>query len=728
MIDRSNGTLRTPALDVGGFDVAQHPDPQAREIDPRRIWKTLVRRRKLLFGIWAAFVVAVLLFSVLQPKKYTVSTKLIAGGSASSATAQNADGSSGTNLPILNALLAANGQQSSETYADLIQESPVAEEVIGRLRLKTTVGELLGHVLVRPVTNTSILSVGVTWKDPGTAAAIANAFAATFVDRERALVAHQADSAIAFLQRELPAAENHMRAAQEALAAYQTQTGIADLPTQTTAYLTSINALEAKAQQAQVDGQTAAAQLEAVQQQLAQTPETIVGQRNVSSNPVSGTLQQQLATAQVQLNAARKQYTDSFPTVIALKSQVAELQRELHAQPAEVAAGEQTVPNPLYQQLSQQAATLQGQIASANAQAEALDRQRAEAQPRLDRLPVESRRISDLQRSEKSAEGVYDALQRKYQDALISRTTALSDVAITQPADPSVYALSPNVQFNMFLGVVVGAILATTIVLMMEMFDDRFRTADDVKERLALPVLATIPLYDVLPSADHVWVKPLAVESFYQLVAALRYSSHNPPRTIAFTSADQGDGKSTVAMNVAISLGQMKAKVLLVDADLRRPSMHKKLGVKNDAGLSDLLVGMSNFDEVVRPTEHAGVSLMSSGRSTPNPVGLLQSEGFDRLLKRARERYDFVIIDGPALRSIVDGVVLGLKSDGTVLVVSSPSSEGRAVRSAIERLRAAPAINLLGVVLNRARVDRRETSDYYLGGGATIPLPGESRA
>ncbi len=706
-------------LDPSGSDVV------ARELDPYRLWKVVVRRRKLFFAVWACFFAAVAAFTFLQPKKYTTATKLIAG-SAGTATVTNSDGSAGTGLPILNALLAASGQQSSETYAELIQQSPVAAEVSQQLGLNETVGQLLSHLSVRPVTDTSIITIAVTWSDPQMAARIANAFASVFVDHERQLVAHQADSAIAFLEKELPAAESRMRATQEALAAYETKTGLADLPTQTTSELAAVSAMETKEQQAELDSSTAKAQLDAVQQELAATPPTVVGSQAVASNPVSGQLATQVATLKVQLAAARKQYTDNFPQVIQLKSQLAEAERELRSQPSEVAAGASTIPNPLYQQLSQQAATLETQISAADEELTTLKRQRAATQPRLDRLPVESRRISDLQREEKSAEGVYDALQHKYQDALISRTTALSDVAITQAASPDVYNVAPNVAFNLALGFVVGLALAITAVFGAEFVDDRFRTEDDVRDRLGLPVLATIPLVNSLDAKGKEWVKPLAVESFFQLVASLRYSASNPPRTIAFTSADQGDGKSMVAMNTAISMGQMKAKVLVIDADLRRPTMHQKFNLANESGLSDVLVGVAQLEDAIRPTEHSGVFLLSSGRPTPNPVGLLQSNAFDRLIKRARERFDFVVIDGPALRSIVDGIVLGIKAEGTVLVVSSSTSEGRAVRGALDKLRAVGGINFLGIVLNRTRPDYREASDYYLGAGQSIPLPPES--
>jgi len=706
------------ALDFPGGEPAQ------RELDPRRLWKTLMRRRRLMLSIWAGFFILVALFTVLQPKKYTTATKLIAGTHGPSSSDS---GDASTNLPVLNALLAASSQQSSETYAELMQQSPVAAAVIANLHLNVSVDDLFKHVFVRPVTDTSIITVNVTWRDPQTSAQIANEFAAVFVAEERDLVAHQADSAIAFLEKELPTAEERLRAAQSALAAYEQKTGIADLPTQTTTDLQSMSTLETKEQQAELDARAAGAQLEAVEEELGSTADTIVGSRTVSANPVASQLQSQISTLTMQLNAARQQYTDNFPQVIQLKSQLAEAERELKAQPAQVESGTATAPNPLYQQLSQQAATLQSQIASDDTQVATLKQQRAAQQPLLAQLPIVSRRISDLQREEKASEDIYDTLQRKYQDALITRTTALSDLTITQAADPSVYSVAPNVAFNLALGFVVGLALAVAAVLAADFLDDRFRTEDDIKERLGLPVLATIPLIDSLAAKDSEWVKPLAVEAFYQLVASLRYSSTNPPRTISFTSPDQGDGKSTIALNTGISLGQMKARVLIVDADLRRPSIHKKLGLTNETGLSDVLVGVAQLEDAIRPTEHTNVFLLSSGRPAPNPVALLQSESFDRVMKAARERFDFVIVDAPALRSIVDGIVLGIKTEGTVLIVSSSSSEGRAVRGAIEKLRAVGGINFLGIVLNRTRPDRRESSDYYLGVGQTISLPADGR-
>jgi capsular exopolysaccharide synthesis family protein len=718
-------TQYSPAL--AAPEAGPIPENFGRDIDPRRIWKTITRRRKLMTLVFFAFVGAVLIFTLLQPRQFATQVKLISGGSSGDAT-NAATANAGTSLPVLNALLAAGNGSSPETYAELLQQSPVAEEVIKRMGLHTSVGALLSHVSVRPVTNTSILALRVAWSDPETSARIANAFAAVFVDRERMLVARQADTAIGFLQEQLPDAQRHMQAAQNTLAAYQVRAGIADLPTQTQADISTLASFESKQHQAELEARQAEAQLSVLQGALASTPAFIVGSQNLAANPVLAQLQNQVASLHVQLDAARQQYTDEHPTVVGLKAQLQQAEAELRAQPAQVSSGSSSVPNPNYQQLQGQIATLASTATGAMTQAAMLAKQREAFRPKLDRLPEQARRIGDLQREAKATESFYEALQHKYQEAMISKTTALSDVSITQAADPSVYNMTPNFFLNLALGIFIGLGLALSSAFLADFLDDRFRTEDDVKERLGLPVLASVPAIESGDWRANQWIKPLSVEAFYQLVASLRYSSSAPPRSIAFVSPDQGDGKSTVAVNTAISMGLMRARVLIIDADLRRPSIHQKLNLGNERGLSDVLVGLARFPEAMKPSRHTGVWVLTAGRPAPNPVGLLQSVAFDRLLKKARERFDFIIIDGPALRSIVDGVVLAHKAEGTVMVVSSPRSDGRSVQGALEKLRSLGSMNLLGVVLNGVKPDVTEnTNEYSVGVGQSISLPGTSR-
>ena len=551
------------------------------------------------------------------------------------------------------------------------------------------------------------------------------------------MVAHQADSAVAFLEAQIPIAEQKMITAQNALRSYEQQYGIADLPTQMSSQLNQAATLDTKAAQADMDSRMASAQLASVQSQLAATPRTIVGQSNIAANPVAQALAQQIANAQAALDVARKQYTESHPTVIAAERQLASLQAAAAKQTTTIVSGTQSIPNPLYQQLAQQAASLRAQQQSAVSQAMTARAQRGAMQSSVKALPERQQRIASLERDAKASEDVYNTLEKKYADASLSSTTALSDVTITQPADPNFAKVTPNVALNIGAALIVGLILGLGTVFGLEFLDDRFRTEEDVKERLGVPVLASIPALglnsgskktdgkaDGKPeNANDSWLDAMAVESYLELVTALRYSSATAPRSIAITSPHKGDGKSTIAVNIAVSMAQLNARVLIIDADLRRPTIHTKLDLTNNAGLSDVLVGIATFADAVRPSGHEGVWTLTSGTRAPNPLALIQGEAFDRLLRTAREEFDFVIIDAPALEPIIDGAVLGMKADGTVLVISASRTDGRAANVALEKLSSVGSLNLIGVVLNRTKPERRAYSEYYLGAGHTVSLP-----
>jgi capsular exopolysaccharide synthesis family protein len=693
----------------------------APEVDVVRWWRVLQRRRALMGIVFAAVVLIIGTATFLKPKSYTTEVRLIAGTASAGGGEHTADDQ---NLPVLNALLSAGGTQSPETYSELLHESPVAREVVSRLGLNISGARLASHVTIKPVTGTSIIGVAVTWSDPQMSAKIANTYANVFVDRERSLIAHQADSAIGFLQTQLPISEQRLHTAQAALADYQTRNGIADLSQQTQAQLAQVAALDAKGSQADLDGRQAAAQLQSVESQLASVAPTIEGEHTKNANPVTSTLDQQIANVSAQLDAARKQYTDDHPTVINLKGQLAALEKEAKSQTSTVDGNSTRIPNPVYEQLQQQAATLRAQISADAAQGSTAREQRTAMDPVIKSLPERTQRVGALTREVKAAEDVYNSLEKKYDDAMLSRTTALSDVTITQSADPDSAVVQPNYVMNMAVAVIAGALLALGSAFIIEFFDDHFRSEEDVKERLGIPVLASIP---ALTAMNHTgertgsWIDALAYESYFELVTALRYSSTEAPRSIAITSPRQGDGKSTIALNVAISMAQLNARVLIIDADLRRPTLHTKLGFANGKGLSDVLVGVSTLESAVRESGHPGVLTLTSGTRSPNPVALLQGPAFDRLLEAAREQFDFVIIDAPALGPIIDGVILAMKADGAVLVVSATNTDTRAANNALDKLAAVSAVNLIGVVLNHTKPQAHQYSEYYLANGTAAP-------
>jgi capsular exopolysaccharide synthesis family protein len=213
------------------------------------------------------------------------------------------------------------------------------------------------------------------------------------------------------------------------------------------------------------------------------------------------------------------------------------------------------------------------------------------------------------------------------------------------------------------------------------------------------------------------WVRTLTVESFLQLVTSNKYASDSKLETLVVTSPSQGDGKSTISLNVALAMAELEPRVLLIDGDLRRASIHSKLHMKNERGLSDALVGRARLPEIIQKTKYPGLDILTSGTPTPNPIKLLESPRMDDLLREAVEHYRCVIIDTAALSVNLDAAVVSRKVDGTVVVLSSGQTDLREAKTALRRLNQVGVKNILGFVLNRVVPRRSDYGAYELGPG-----------
>ncbi|HTZ54544.1 MAG TPA: polysaccharide biosynthesis tyrosine autokinase [Candidatus Acidoferrum sp.] len=700
-------TTATPVALTGSGD---QPNVNDRQRELASLWRTIVRRRGAVLQIFLGFVALVVIGTLVWPKQYTTTIKVIAGNANGPGAAAD---SAQTNLPVLNALVLDSGMQTAETYAELFVETPVLRGVIDDLHLGVSPDGLLKHVTVAPVTNTNILGVSVTWKDAATSAAIANAFGAAIVARQRQLVSSQADAALANLSQELPNAQAQMNAAQNRLTQFETTHRIANIDEQTQATITNMASLDAKLDQTKADLQQQEAQVASDDAQMHAVTPTITGSTTTAQNPVVASLQSQLTQVNVQLQQAEQQYTNRYPQVIALKQQQAQLQQSIAKAQQTVVANQSQVPNPVYEQLAQQETTARSQEAADNAQVSAIQTQLHDEQPQLSALPAESAQLADLQRSAKSAQDVLSALQQKYVDARVASETAISDVTITQPATAAGATVRPSLVLNFLISLVLGLVLGVTGALLLDYLDNSIRDEREVEEELAIPQLGSVPFIQLSSGAPIVpWVKALALDSFLQLVTNIKYSTDQPLRSLTVTSPEQGDGKSTVALNVALALNEIDGSTLLVDGDLRRPSLHAKLHLPNERGLSDVLVGACSIAQAVQVDARSGMNIMTSGTAAPNPIKLLESARFDDLLEELYGRYKVLVFDGAALANNLDSAMLARKTTGTVLVVSQGSSDLRAASSALKRLARMGARNVLGFVINRVEPRRSDYAPY----------------
>jgi len=700
----SEETVRLPARQLNhaittGLPLRFTDEHQAPDFN----WLTnLFWRRRLVFvGILVGFLSLVVLMTLATPKTYTTTTKLIVGNS--SGPSLHPAGNNDTSLPVLNALIGGPTGRTPETYVELIQEIPVAQRVIDNLNLHTSAKALLGNVIAKPVTDTSIIQLSVSWTNPQTSAMIANEFANVFVERERELIGDQATSAIKFLSTKIPNAHADLQKADAELADYQrTHTG-AFVNGATQGVITNLSALQTRLAQVQVDESQAKAQLSDVRAQLTSMSPTENAATNTTVNPVVASLQQELAQVDVQLAAARRQYTELHPTVVALRQQRSQIQNQIAKLPQTVVAGRTIAVSPTYEKLREQAAGLEAQIASDEAQAKALKIQDAQLTRTVKDLPTEAVQLADLQRKEKLAEAVYTSLEDRYNEAVIAQTATLSDVSITQPALAILAVKRPSLTVNAIIGLLIGLVLAVSGVFLVEYFDNTFKDEHDIGRRLPLPVLASVPRVTKSDLKALPWLKTMTADAFLQLITALRYSSDEPLRSLAITSPCRGDGKSTLALNFAIALADVSpGSVLIVDADLRKPTLHRRVGIAApEVGLSDVLVGPVRLDEAVQPTKYKGLVILPAGPTVPSPMRLFQTERFERLCVEMRDKYMYVIIDTPAVLEVFDATLIASKSDGTVVVIAAGRTEVPQAARAVERLSSIGDPNVLGIVLNQ---------------------------
>lgn len=701
------------------------------DTDFNSILSLLWRRRWVMLSIFATFLTLVLLLTLIIPKKYMATVTLIAGsGGSGLGQAASSGGPAVSSIPILNALLAINGGQSPETYVALLQERPLAADVIKDLGLKTSPRALLSHINVQPVTSTAMLALTASWSDPQTAAQIANSFASVFVERERDLISGQAGSALQFLAQQIPTAEANLRQASAELAAYQVAHSLVDVNAQTGSTLSTVSGIESRIAQNQVDEGQAQAQLASVGGQLNSIASTIDGSVSIAKNPVLSQLQDQLTQTDIQLQSLRNQYTENHPQVIALRQQKAEIEQQIARQQATVLVNNNIVPNPLYQQLNQQAATLRAQIAGDEAQIKTLNSQLLDASKSLKKLPVEALKLADLKRRASLAENVYNALQQKQSEALISKTTSLSDVAVTESASADDVAVKPNLRFNLLVGSIIGLFLALSGAFVLDFFDRTIKDEKAALRELGLPILTTVPRVTEKKRAALPWLRAVTIESFILLVSALRYASDRPLRSFALTSPMQGDGKSTIALNTAVAMAEVRPKVLLVDADMRRPTLHDKLQLNNTVGFSDVLVNNASLSSVIQKTRYSGLDFLPSGFGPPNPFRLLQSPRFLSVLAEMLEKYEAVIFDTPAIAGMLDALTIASRVDGTLLVVSAGVTDTRATKRALYRLENTDGVTLLGLVLNQTELRRNDGAynNYYIDAIAPLPLAEDTQA
>jgi succinoglycan biosynthesis transport protein ExoP len=673
--------------------------------DLERLYAAFRKRWRLFLAIAGGFVALVAIMTVLTPKTYTTTVRLLAGRPGTDMAPSGGD----TALPVLNALVLQSGAQSAETLAELAQQHDLASNVVTKLNLQTSPEALLGRLSVKPIVNTTLLNLSVKWKTPEGSAQIANAFADAFVGQERDFVRAEAVAAIGYLTQELPNAQGQMQKTASRLARFQSTHGYMDATAHVQDIVGRVGAVDQKIDQLSVDESEATALLNSVNGQLSALSTTVDSAKEVAQNPVSSDLRAKLADVETQLSAAQQKYTPAHPAVIALRQQRAALLAQLATQPSAIVSQTTVAPNPLYQTLQQQAATYRSRIQGDQGQLKALSDERARYKPAVMSMPQQAVQFSAVQEEAKRAANVYSALEQKYNDALVAQSTAISDIIVVQPATADAAVRSPSLKTNLSIAVALGLLLGLAVIYVLDMLERR-TSERDVAALLGLPVIARIPEFTTTNPSMLPWLQSMTLEAFLHLCVTLRLRTTYPVKALAVLSARRAEGKSTVAYHLAKSLATLQPSILLIDADMRQPTLHEKAGCENDVGLNEVLDGSLPLDAAVKHVG-PGLDILTSRGDATNPIALLQS-AFEGLLKKARQTYSMVIVDSPAFAAVSDALLIAAQVDGSLFVVAADRTEEKETQKFVAQMAVSGIDNILGVVVNRDVPVANDYDDY----------------
>ena len=405
---------------------------------------------------------------------------------------------------------------------------------------------------------------------------------------------------------------------------------------------------------------------------------------DAGNNSIIKSLQESRAKLNAEYQDKLGIYKPAYPLMLQLKSQIDEVDKQIVQ---ETAAIKQAIRAD-YLAAQQNENLIAGQIRELKG--EAIDLQSRSIQYNVFKREVDTNRQ------------IYDAMLQRYKEIGVAAGVGNNNIAVVDKAVSAVKVL-PNTPLNLAIALFLGLVAGVLLALLLEYLDDTLKNAEDIERHLKLPVMGVIPnLKEGFSLADAQADQRSAFSEAYRSVrTALQFStSRGAPRTLLITSPSPGEGKSTAALTLAQNFAQIGKRILLVDSDMRKPSLHKKMAIDNSHGLSNLLAGALSLQEVIRQTDSPNLSVITTGPLPPNPAELLHDENMAALLAHGLEHFDHIIIDGPPVMGLADAPTLSNMMEGTLIVVHAGATRKALARAAVNRIKAARG-SIVGVLINR---------------------------
>ncbi len=576
--------------------------------------------------------------------------------------------------------------------------------------------------------NTDLAIIRLKAYSPKEAARLTNAVAEEYVNFTLFDLKQEARSVRKFIQDQLQKVEKELRAAQDSLKNFKERTGIFMLDEDASNLINRLSSLQAQLTDAQTEKVATQARIDNLRQQLkqqsSQQKQRLLSSPEISGNPVVQSLKDKLTELEIRRAKLLEEYTEQHPEVQAIDREIAKTREELTKAVESALNAGPSISDPIIQAIIQDLVSNEAKLNALEGEIEALKKVISIYESKIKQLPTAEVKLAELTREVESKKTTYNTLLSKLEDVKITEARTVSDAKVVDPAVPPTNPIKPKTKLNIILGLVLGLMLGIGGAFVSEYLDTSIKVPEEVENYIGIPVLGTIPKINITTTKNKatpeeilksrlITVGPLAnspvAEAYRTLRTNLKFSSISKPlRTIVVTSSLAQEGKSTVTVNLAITFAQLGHKVLMLDADLRKPMLHRIFGYNRVPGLTDVLVGNAKIDTVIHDLFKISpnLAMVTSGQIPPNPAELLGSHQMEELLSEVLQRFDYVFIDTPPVLPATDASEMATKSDGVILVVKALSTEREVLEQSKKMLDRAGA-NIIGAVLNGIDIERQ---------------------
>jgi succinoglycan biosynthesis transport protein ExoP len=704
-VQRSEGLAFQESWQQDLFD----KDSDQPIIDIASYWRLALKYRLLIIGCLLGALVIGATLTLLMTPIYTAQATLQIDREAARVLATE-DAAPRENM--------MGGEEFFQTQYGLLRSRSLAERVIESLGLASSnasleamgveapeargtaaaqasrrkaaaLGALRGNLSVSPVRGSRLVVIGYDNPNPVVAARIANGFAENFVQSNLDRKYESSSYARAFLEERIAQTKERLESAERQLVAYAATQQIINVrepsegiaPVGATESLTSNNLVAINSALARTRAERVAAEerwRSASNSDLMTLPEVL-------QNLTIQRLTEQRALLDAEYQQKLSIYRTEYPEMLQLKARIDETDIQIQT----IAGNIRSSIRSQYEIAANQERSLQAQV----------DRLTGDVLDLRDR----SIQYNILQRELDTTRTLYEALLQRYKEVGVTGDVTSNNISIIDIATPPDAPSKPNLMLNMALAALLGLGLGVLAALVLEALDETLATPDDLEKKLGVSVLGVSPLLekDETPAAALADIRSGFSEAYYSLRTALEFSTPDgAPKSLLVTSARPAEGKSTTAYAIALNLARVGKRVLLVDGDLRNPSMHRVVGVENERGMSNLLSGSADLAGVVRPTSQANLFFIPCGPLPPNPAELWGGDRLRQFLAETGNSFDNVVIDGPPVLGFADAPILAAAVSGVVFALESRGTRRGQARGALRRLQVGRA-HLLGAVLTK---------------------------